>query len=148
VPGGRRSGSTRASYGGGFYGVIGTSVSSPEFVGALAIFEQQFGKYHRLGNVNYFLYLQGALQTLAGGVNAPSFLQFYHRNIPGFDGYYSAGKPSYNRQTKLQPANQATTGKPSYNYDYIYGLGSLDVRKLFGLEEFPAASLPQTRSNP
>jgi subtilase family serine protease len=117
------------NYGGDFYGVIGTSVSSPEFVGALALYEQQLGKHHRQGNVNYFLYAQGALQTLTGGVNAPSFLQFFHRNIPGFDGYYSAGKPSY-------------------NYDYIYGLGSPDVRKLFGLQEFPAAGVPQTRSNP
>ena len=117
------------AYDGSFYGVIGTSVSSPEFVGALALFEQQLGKHHRQGNVNYYLYTQGALQALAGGVNAPPALQFYHRNIPGFDGYYNAGKPSY-------------------NYDYIYGQGSPDVRKLFGLEEYPAAGVPQTPSNP
>ncbi len=116
-------------YGGGFYGVIGTSVSSPEFVGALALFEQQFGKHHRQGNVNYYLYAMGALQTLAGGSHAPEASQFYHRNIPGFDGYYNAGHPSY-------------------NYDYIYGQGSPDVRKLFGLREYPAAGVPQTPSNP
>ena len=117
------------NYGGGFYGVIGTSVSSPEFVGALALFEQQFGRFHRQGNVNYYLYAQGALQSLLGGVNAPAEFQFYHRKIPGFDGYYNAGKPSY-------------------NYDYIYGQGSPDVRKLFGLTEYPAAGVPQTPSNP
>jgi subtilase family serine protease len=117
------------NYGGGFYGVIGTSVSSPEFLGALALFEQQLGKHHRQGNVNYYLYTMGALQSLFGGVNAPEALQFYHRNIPGFDGYYNAGKPSF-------------------NYDYIYGQGSPDVRKLFGLEEYPAAGVPQTSSNP
>jgi subtilase family serine protease len=118
------------NYGGGFYGVIGTSVSSPEFVGSLALFEQQLGRHHRVGNVNYFLYAQGALQTLAGGVHAPGPLQFYHRNIPGFDGLYNGGFPSY-------------------NYDYIYGNGSPDVRKLFGLQFFyPAAGLPQTPSNP
>jgi subtilase family serine protease len=117
------------NFGGGFFGVIGTSVSSPEFVGALALFEQQLGKHHRQGNVNYYLYTMGALQSLFGGVNAPEALQFYHRNIPGFDGYYKAGKPSY-------------------NYDYIYGQGSPDVRKLFGLEEHPAAGVPQTSSNP
>lgn len=118
------------NYGGGFYGVIGTSVSSPEFVGALALFEQRLGRQHRIGNANYFLYGQGLLQTLAGGVNAPPALQFYHRNIPGFDGLYNGGFPSY-------------------NYDYIYGNGSPDVRKLFGLQLFyPAAGLPQTPSNP
>lgn len=117
------------NFGGGFYGVIGTSVSSPEFVGALALFEQQLGKHHRQGNVNYYLYAMGALQSLAGGVNAPKALQFYHRNIPGFDGYYNGGKPSF-------------------NYDYIYGQGSPDVRKLFGLEGYPAAGVPQTSTNP
>lgn len=117
------------NYGGGFYGVIGTSVSSPEFVGALALFEQQLGKHHRQGNVNYYLYAMGALQSLVGGVNAPDALQFYHRNIPGFDGYYNAGTPSY-------------------NYNYIYGQGSPDVRKLFGLRQYPAAGVPRTPSNP
>lgn len=117
------------NFGGGFYGVIGTSVSSPEFVGALALFEQQLGKHHRQGNVNYYLYAMGALQSLTGGVNAPEALQFYHRNIPGFDGHYNAGKPSF-------------------NYDYIYGQGSPDVRKLFGLREYPAAGAPRTPSNP
>jgi subtilase family serine protease len=115
--------------GGGFYFTIGTSVSSPEFVGALAIFEQQFGKHHRLGNVNYFLYEQGALHSLFGGTHAPAALQFYHRNIPGFDGTYNGGFPSA-------------------NYDYIYGNGSPDVRKLFGLHKYAPAGLPQTPSNP
>ena len=114
---------------GGFFFTIGTSVSSPEFVGALAIFEQQFGKHHRQGNMNYFLYAQGAVQSLFGGTRAPSAFQFYHRNIPGNDGYWNAGFPSF-------------------NYDYIYGNGSPDVRKLFGLEHYPAAGLPQTPSNP
>lgn len=114
---------------GGFFFTIGTSVSSPEFVGALAIYEQQFGKHHRQGNVNYFLYAQGAVQSLFGGARAPAAFQFYHRNIPGNDGYWNAGFPSF-------------------NYDYIYGNGSPDVRKLFGLKNYPAAGLPQTPSNP
>jgi subtilase family serine protease len=114
---------------GGFFFTIGTSVSSPEFVGALSIYEQQFGKHHRQGNVNYFLYAQGAIQSLFGGTRAPAAFQFYHRNIPGYDGYWNAGFPSY-------------------NYDYIYGNGSPDVRKLFGLKNYPAAGLPQTPSNP
>ena len=116
--------------GGDFYGVIGTSVSSPEFVGALALYEQQLGKKnHRVGNVNYYLYAMGALQTLAGGVKAPAAFQFYHRGSPGFDGSYNGDFPSY-------------------NYNYIFGNGSPDVRKLFGLTNFPAAGLPQTSTNP
>jgi subtilase family serine protease len=114
---------------GGFFFTIGTSVSSPEFVGALAIFEQQFGKHHRQGNVNYYLYAQGAIQSLFGGTHAPSSLQFYHRGIPGNDGFWNGGFPSA-------------------NYDYIYGNGSPDVRKLFGLTHYPAAGVPQTPSNP
>jgi subtilase family serine protease len=114
---------------GGFFFTIGTSVSSPEFVGALAIYEQQFGKHHRQGNVNYFLYAQGAIQSLFGGPRAPAALQFYHRNIPGNDGTWNGGFPSA-------------------NYDYIYGNGSPDVRKLFGLKNYPAAGVPQTPSNP
>jgi subtilase family serine protease len=119
------------NYGGGFYGVIGTSVSSPEFVGALALWEQQFGagKQHRKGNVNYFLYLMGAVQTAEGGIEAPAEYHYFHRHIPGFDGYYEGGYPSS-------------------NYDYIYGQGSPDVRALFGLKEYPAAGVPQTSSNP
>ena len=116
--------------GGGFYGVIGTSVSSPEFVGALSVYEQQFGKKnHRLGNVNFYLYALGALQTLAGGTKAPAPLQFYHRANPGFNGVYD-------------------DNFPSYNYNYVYGNGSPDVRKLFGLTHYPAAGVPQTPGNP
>ena len=116
--------------GGGFYGVIGTSVSSPEFVGALALFEQQFGRgNHRLGNANYYLYAAGALQTLAGGIQAPAATQLYHRNNPGYDGV-------------------APDSFPSYNYNYVYGNGSPDVRKLFHMMQYPAAGVPQTATNP
>ena len=116
--------------GGAYYTLIGTSVASPEFVGALALFEQQFGKKnHRQGNINYYLYAAGALQTLAGGAKAPSLLQYYHRANPGFNGVYY-------------------DDFPSYNYNYVYGNGSPDVRKLFGLTRYPAAGLPQTSTNP
>lgn len=115
--------------GGGFYFTIGTSVSSPEFVGSLAIFEQQLGRNHRVGNVNYYIYAAGAVQSLLGGVHAPSAFQYFHRNNPGFDGVYNGNFPSY-------------------DYSYIYGNGSPDVRKLFGLTGHPAAGVPQTSSNP
>ena len=116
--------------GGGYLTLIGTSVASPEFVGALALFEQQLGKKnHRLGNANYYLYAAAALQTLAGGTHAPSFLQFYHRNNPGYNGVYY-------------------DDFPSYNYNYVYGNGSPDVRKLFGMTDRAAAGVPQTATNP
>ena len=116
--------------GGDFIGLIGTSIASPEFAGALAVYEQQLGKRnHRLGNANYVLYAAGALQTLAGGDKAPSFMQFYHRNNPGYNGVYY-------------------DSFPSYNYNYVYGNGSPDVRKLFGMTGYPAAGVPQTASNP
>jgi subtilase family serine protease len=112
--------------GGGFYYTIGTSVSSPEFVGALALFEQ---RAHRQGNLNFLLYLAGAAQTAAGGVNAPAKQQYFHRGMQGFDGVYAAGFPTA-------------------NYDYIYGNGSPDVANLFGLNSFGLAGTPQTPSNP
>ena len=116
--------------GGGNAALIGTSVSSPEFVGALAVFEQQFGKKnHRMGNLNYFLYEQGALQTAAGGVNAPNAFQYFHRNNPGYNGVVS-------------------DNTPSYNYNYVYGNGTPDVRRLFGLTDYKAAGNSRTVSNP
>ena len=115
--------------GGGFYRTIGTSVSSPEFVGALAVFEQQLGKHHRLGNVNYFLYAAGARQADESEHGDSREAQYFHRGIPGFNGT-TAG------------------GYPSKNYDYIYGLGSPDVRRLFNMTRYPAAGVPQTPSNP
>ncbi len=112
--------------GGGFYFTIGTSVSSPEFVGALALYEQHAG---RQGNVNTFLYTQGANQTTAGGASAPAAQQYYHRGQPGFDGTYNANFPSA-------------------NYNYIYGNGSPNVAKLFGLTAYGLAGTPQTSTNP
>lgn len=113
-------------HGGGFYYTIGTSVASPEFVGALALYEQRAG---RQGNLNPFLYNAGLGQTNAGGVNAPPAQHYFHRGMGGFDGAYYAGKPTA-------------------NYDYIYGNGSPDVRILFGLSPYAAAGTPQTSSNP
>ena len=116
--------------GGGYYELIGTSIASPEFVGALAVFEQQLGKRnHRLGNANYYLYAVGATQTLFGGTKAPAGLQFFHRANPGYNGV-------------------VYDSFPSYDYNYVYGNGSPDVRKLFGMTNFPAAGVPQTATNP
>jgi subtilase family serine protease len=102
------------------YGVIGTSVSSPEFVGALALYVERTGG--GVGNVNRFLYSKGAAQTAGQGT-------FYNRNIPGFDGKY-------------------TNAVPSTNYNYIVGNGTPRVRSLFDMTDLPAAGAPQTPSNP
>jgi len=110
-----------------FSGLIGTSVAAPEFVGALALYIQKQGR--KVGDINPYLYRQGQAQTAADGLKAPEAVQYYHRNIQGFDGAWA--------QTY-----------PSQNYNYIYGNGSPDVRKLFGLTAFPAAGPPQTASNP
>jgi subtilase family serine protease len=104
--------------GGSRYGFIGTSVSSPEFAGALALLVESLSKSGvpgsgRIGNANYALYFAGATQIAAGGSSAPASKQFYHMNIPGYDGYY--------------------TVKSGQGYNYIYGNGSPDVRNLFGL---------------
>ena len=115
---------------GGFFFTIGTSVASPEFVGALAIYEQQFGKHHRQGNVNYFLYAQGAIQSLFGG-NSRSRLRC-SSIIAIFRAMMVTGMAA-------SPAPTMTT---------FSGNGSPDIRKLFGLKNYPAAGLPQTPSNP
>ncbi|UAJ09064.1 S53 family peptidase [Glacieibacterium megasporae] len=117
----------QSGLGGGNYGVIGTSVSSPQFVGALALYIQKQGK--RVGNINPYLYHFGQVQTVMGGVNAPAEYQFYHRNIKGFDGLWA-------------------DDFPSQNYNYINGNGTPDIRKLFGFTNFDSAGIPQSVSNP
>ena len=132
--------------GGSRYGFIGTSVSSPEFAGALALLVESMSTKGvpgsgRLGIVNYALYFASATQIAAGGAAAPIADQFYHMNIPGFDGYYTV-----------------TSGQ---GYNYIYGNGSPDVRHLFGyiyslytgashsvFTLGAAAGTPRTISNP
>ncbi len=121
--------------GGKTYGLIGTSVAAPEFAGAVAVALQSAravaGPQYagaRFGNLNPYLYSQGATQIAAGGANAPPPLQFYHMNISGYDGYYSTS--------------------PSTGYNYITGNGTPDVRLLFGMAAYLPAGNPQTPSNP
>jgi subtilase family serine protease len=114
------------AFGGNFYGVIGTSVSSPEFLGALALYEQMAGR--RLGNVNSFLWTQGAVQDDLGGAQAAAPAQFFHKDIPGYDGFWD---------------HSSTSG-----FDYMVGNGTPNVRTLFGMTRFAPAGTPQTPSNP
>lgn len=111
---------------GGHYGLIGTSVASPEFVGALALAVEAAGG--RVGNINPFLWSQGYVQTDLGGARAALPARFYHKAQPGFDGHFH---------------HASTVG-----FDYMYGNGSPDVRRLFGLTNFAPAGDPQTPSNP
>jgi len=111
---------------GQYIGLIGTSVSSPEFVGALALAIEAGGG--RVGNVNTYLWSQGYVQVDLGGDQAAPSDQFFHKNQPGKDGAYF---------------HFSTVG-----FDYMYGNGSPDLRKLFGLTGFAAAGDPQTPSNP
>jgi subtilase family serine protease len=115
------------AYQGSYMGVIGTSVASPEFVSALALYVEKTG--HKVGDIHAFLYRMGQAQTAAGGARAPTAVQYYHRNVQGFDGAWAGGYPSQ-------------------NYNYIYGNGSPDVRRLFGMTGYPPAGVPQTLSNP
>jgi subtilase family serine protease len=113
------------SFGGELVGVIGTSVAAPEFAGMAALGVQRFG--HRLGNLNTYIYNTGYVQTLIGA-SAPNY-QFYHRNIPGFDGLY----------------NTDPTKQP---YNFLTGNGTPDVRKFLALTTAQPAGNPQTPSNP
>ena len=81
------------------------------------------------GNVNFLLYLAGAAQTAAGDINARTTKQSYHRRQRGCDGKWSA---TY----------------PSFNYNYIFGSGTPDVRRLNGLTGLPAAGSPRAISIP
>jgi subtilase family serine protease len=69
--------------GGQFFLLIGTSASSPEFAGLLAVTEQSLGT--RLGNANGYIY---ALSLLGGeGV--------YRQDIPGNNGYPTSHDYNY-----------------------------------------------------
>uniref|UniRef100_UPI0035C958DE S53 family peptidase n=1 Tax=uncultured Sphingomonas sp. TaxID=158754 RepID=UPI0035C958DE len=106
--------------GGQLAGVIGTSVSSPEFVSAAALYIEKTGQ--RAGNLNPYLYSVAARQN-AGGTVA------LNRAIPGFDGKW-------------------TGALPAGGYTYLVGNGTPKVRALFGMLDVPAAGDPQTASNP
>ncbi len=106
--------------------LIGTSSSSPEFAGVLALAVELNGG--RLGNVNPLIYSLSAVQTLAGGANAPKDLQFFHRNISGNNNFY--------------------TVKPGQAYSEVLGNSTLDVKNFLVLQGAQPAGAPNTPSNP
>jgi subtilase family serine protease len=104
--------------GGGLFGVVGTSASSPDFVGLTALKIQQEGT--RLGNVNYEIYNLAQAQAHGAG-NKP-----FRNNISGNNGKYSTG-PGYN----LVLGNGTVVG-----HDYVLG------------PSLAPAGIPQTPTNP
>lgn len=106
--------------GGGFYGYIGTSLSSPSFAGVLALLVEQKG---RMGNVNSYLYHLAAQQASDG---KPA--QFLHTQIPGYNGV-------------IQSNVSAT-------YSVSTGIGTPIVKNIVGAASAAPAGLPQSISNP
>jgi subtilase family serine protease len=106
--------------GGGFYGYIGTSLSSPSFAGVLALLVEQQG---RMGNVNEYLYALAAKQAKEGAV-----AKYLHTQIPGFNGLI---------QSTISPTYDASTG-----------IGTPIVKALVGAGTAMSAGTPQTLSNP
>jgi len=106
--------------GGGFFGYIGTSLSSPSFAGVMALLVEQNG---RMGNVNGYLYQIAATQASAGKA-----AKYLHTEIPGFNGVIQSNvSPTYNVST---------------------GIGTPIVQELVGAGSAARAGLPQTLSNP
>jgi subtilase family serine protease len=112
--------------GGEPYLLIGTSSSSPQMAGVLALAVEVSGG--RLGNVNPLIYTLSALQTLAGGDKAPAPLEFFHREISGDNNYYKV--------------------KPGQAYSEVLGNSTLDVKNFLGLYFAAPAGTPDTGSNP
>ena len=106
--------------------LIGTSSSSPEMAGVLALaVELNRG---RLGNVNPLIYSMSAAQTIAGGIKAPKPLQFFHRSISG--------------------NNNGFEVKPGQAYSEVLGNSTLDVKTFLRMQAADAAGAPGTPSNP
>ena len=110
------------SLGGTFEGVIGTSVSSPEFAGVVALLVERAG---RQGNLNNYIYSLATKQAVFGGTADT----VYHQGIPGYDGVVQ-------------------NTKPGGYYNYTYGVGSPFVYRFIGLPGATVAGKPQTISNP
>jgi hypothetical protein len=105
--------------------LIGTSSSSPEFSGVMALEVELNG---RQGNVNPLIYTLSAVQTLAGGAHAPEPFQFFHRGITG--------------------NNNGYTVSPGQAYCEVLGNSTLIVKNFQGLQFAPSAGAPDTPSNP
>ena len=104
--------------GGSRYGVIGTSVASPELAGATALLIEKNG---RMGNLNEYIYRLAARQAKGGR-------RVFHTNIPGYNG--------------LVQSNLSST------YSVSVGVGTPIVKEYVGAYTAKPAGFPQTPSNP
>jgi subtilase family serine protease len=105
--------------GGQAVGLIGTSISSPDFAGLTALKVQRLGG--RQGNENFAIYALAAKQA-----QNPSAPLVFHRNIPGFNGLFSA------------------VG----NYNRVVGVGTVYGKNFILAPTVPVAGVPQTPTNP
>jgi|SRR5579872_404618 len=106
------------AFAGAFYGVIGTSASSPDFAGLLALKEQVLGGA-RMGNENWDIYQLAAL-------NPSSPFKFFRPWIQGNNGFY----------------------KTKVGYNYVLGNGTVIGKNFALLPNDPGAGNPQTPTNP
>ncbi len=104
---------------GTLYGVIGTSASSPDFAGLIALTVQEYGT--RMGNANFYIY--ELAQAQAEGTVSNVFRQ----NIAGFNGYYATYPTGYNR---------------------VLGNGTVVGVNFLLKPLLPVAGIPQSPSNP
>ena len=103
-----------------FYGFVGTSASSPDMAGLLALKIQFLGS--RLGNENFEIYTMSAIQA-AGGPTV------FNQNIPGSNGAFRINKD-----------------KGGYNQ--VLGNGTVVGTAYLGKPNMKAAGDPQTPTNP
>ena len=106
--------------------LIGTSSSSPEMAGVIALAVEKSGG--RLGNVNPMIYELSAWQTFLGGAYAPPPAQYFHRDISGNNNGFSV--------------------VPGQAYSEVLGNSTLDVKNFLNLQGVRAAGAPGTASNP
>ena len=106
--------------GGSQFGFIGTSLSSPEFAGLLAVKIQAMKS--RLGNANPMIY------ELAAANDALPF-HFFHQGIAGYNGVVNV------------PAGRS-------GYNPIVGVGTPYAQNFIGVPQDPLSGTPQTPSNP
>jgi subtilase family serine protease len=106
--------------------LIGTSSSSPQMAGVLALAVEL--NHGRLGNVNPLIYTLSALQSITGGERAPREFQFFHRDISGNNNGFSV--------------------VPGQAYSEVLGNSTLDVKNFLLLQAAAAAGTPNTASNP
>jgi subtilase family serine protease len=112
-------------FNGGVGEVIGTSSSSPQMAGVLALEVELQGS--RLGNYNNTIYHLATLQSNASGKTA-NLSQFFHRNISG--------------------NNNGYTVSPGQAYSPVLGVGTVFIKTFLGIPNVAPAGTPGTPSNP